>query len=254
MWFANVHTSGHYHFALSSLSFLLPCVFPAALSSSLSFHLSLKYLLMAITLATWESPDVYRVPVSASRNLQGHFSPFLQQVFCTLVKRCYFPLCPGITFLCPCFCSLHPCPCSPSTILYCCNPDWDSSEVKWKSPSCVQLIQSMEFSRPEYWGGSLSLFQAIFPTQGLNPGLPHCRQILYQLSQLSYQGSPGKVIGIEAQFKWHLESWKGSPHSSLHLSVQLAFTKHLLRINHWASYWGYSWKHWPWLQVYSPSL
>ena len=22
----------------------------------------------------------------------------------------------------------------------------------------------------------------IFPTQGLNPGLPHCRQILYQLS------------------------------------------------------------------------
>ena len=30
--------------------------------------------------------------------------------------------------------------------------------------------------------GSLSLFQGIFPTQGLNPGLPHCRQILYQLS------------------------------------------------------------------------
>jgi len=24
--------------------------------------------------------------------------------------------------------------------------------------------------------------QGIFPTQGLNPGLPHCRQILYQLS------------------------------------------------------------------------
>ena len=29
---------------------------------------------------------------------------------------------------------------------------------------------------------SLSLLQRIFPTQGLNPGLPHCRQILYQLS------------------------------------------------------------------------
>ena len=29
--------------------------------------------------------------------------------------------------------------------------------------------------------GSHSLLQ-IFPTQGLNPGLPHCRQILYQLS------------------------------------------------------------------------
>ena len=35
--------------------------------------------------------------------------------------------------------------------------------------------------------GSLSLLQGIFPTQGLNPGLPHCRQILYQLSQ---KGSP----------------------------------------------------------------
>ena len=35
--------------------------------------------------------------------------------------------------------------------------------------------------------GSLSLLQGIFPTQGLNPGLPHSRQILYQLS---HRGSP----------------------------------------------------------------
>ena len=34
---------------------------------------------------------------------------------------------------------------------------------------------------------SLSLLQGIFPIQGLNPGLPHCRQILYQLS---HKGSP----------------------------------------------------------------
>ena len=34
--------------------------------------------------------------------------------------------------------------------------------------------------------GSLSFLQGIFPTQGPNPGLPHCRQILYQLS---HQGS-----------------------------------------------------------------
>ena len=31
------------------------------------------------------------------------------------------------------------------------------------------------------------LFQEIFPTQGLNPGLSHCMQMLYHLSQ---QGSP----------------------------------------------------------------
>ena len=35
--------------------------------------------------------------------------------------------------------------------------------------------------------GSCSLLQGIFPTQRLNPGLPHCRQILYQLT---HQGSP----------------------------------------------------------------
>ena len=34
---------------------------------------------------------------------------------------------------------------------------------------------------------SCSFLQGIFPTQGSNPGLPHCRQILYQLS---HQGSP----------------------------------------------------------------
>ena len=39
--------------------------------------------------------------------------------------------------------------------------------------------------------GSLSLLQGIFPTQGSNPVLPHCRQILFQLS---YSGSPFKVI------------------------------------------------------------
>ena len=34
--------------------------------------------------------------------------------------------------------------------------------------------------------GSLSLLQGVFPTQGSNPGLLHCRRILYQLC---YEGS-----------------------------------------------------------------
>ena len=89
-------------------------------------------------------------------------------------------------------------------------------------------IQSMEFSRPEYWsglsfpspgdlpnlgmkprspalqadslrtepqgmpystgGGSLSLLQWIFPIQELSQGLLHCRRIFFY--QLKYQGSP----------------------------------------------------------------
>ena len=102
----------------------------------------------------------------------------------------------------------------------------------FKSFSHVQLfgtpwsIQSMEFSRPEYWSGqplpssgdlpnpgiepgspalqgdslpaeppgkpkntgmgSLSLLQQIFPTQESNWDLLHCRWILYPLSCVSY--------------------------------------------------------------------
>ena len=104
---------------------------------------------------------------------------------------------------------------------------------KWKSLNCVRLfvtprpIQSMKFSRPEYWSGypfpspgdlanpgieprspalqadslpaepqgkpkntgvgSLSLLQGIFRTQESNRGLLHCRQILYQLSYPIYR-------------------------------------------------------------------
>ena len=98
-----------------------------------------------------------------------------------------------------------------------------------------RTTQSMEFSRPEYWSGLsfpppgdlskpgikprsptiagrflpaepprkpkntgvgiLSLLQGIFSNQGSNPGLLHCRQILYQLShkRSSTAGSPPKV-------------------------------------------------------------
>ena len=41
---------------------------------------------------------------------------------------------------------------------------------------------------------SLSLLQGIFPTQELNPGLLHCRRILYQLS---HKGSP-RILEWEA--------------------------------------------------------
>ena len=41
--------------------------------------------------------------------------------------------------------------------------------------------------------GSLSLLQGIFPIHGSNPGLPHCRQIL---NQLSHKGSPRIVEWI----------------------------------------------------------
>ena len=52
--------------------------------------------------------------------------------------------------------------------------------------------------------GSHALLQGIFPTQGSNPGLPHCRQILYHLS---HQGSPWILEWIAYPFSrgssWH---------------------------------------------------
>ena len=38
------------------------------------------------------------------------------------------------------------------------------------------------------------LLQGVFPTQGLNPGLLHCRQILYQLSYIYYDLANYKEI------------------------------------------------------------
>ena len=116
-----------------------------------------------------------------------------------------------------------------------CHQSSETSFWKWKwklfSPIWLFVtpwtIQSMEFSRPEYWSGkpfpspgdfpnlgieprsptlqvdslpaepprkpknrgvgSLSLLQRIFLTQEVNWGLLHCRRLLYQLSN---QGSP----------------------------------------------------------------
>ena len=53
-----------------------------------------------------------------------------------------------------------------------------------ESLSHVQLRLYSPWNSPGQNTGvsSLSLLQGIFPSQGLNPGLPHCRQILYQLS------------------------------------------------------------------------
>ena len=58
---------------------------------------------------------------------------------------------------------------------------------------CLTLCDPTDYTSP--WDspgqntgvGSLSLLQEIFTTQGSNPGLLHCRPILYQLS---HKGSP----------------------------------------------------------------
>ena len=53
----------------------------------------------------------------------------------------------------------------------------------------TRLLCSRDFSGKYTGVGCYFLLQGIFPTQELNPGLLHCRQILYHLS---HQGSPLK--------------------------------------------------------------
>ena len=83
--------------------------------------------------------------------------------------------------------------------------DWG---VKW-SESCSVVSDSLRF-HGQYgsWSspcqitgvGSLFLLQGIYPTQESNPGLLHCRRILYQLS---HKGSPSYSKEIHDFFFLH---------------------------------------------------
>ena len=58
-------------------------------------------------------------------------------------------------------------------------------------PTDTRLLRPWDFLGKSTGVGCHFLLQGIFPTQGLNPGLPHCRQTLYCLSP---QGSPTQLI------------------------------------------------------------
>ena len=92
-----------------------------------------------------------------------------------------------------CYCSIHAPWIFLSDILLCCG---------LVAQLCLTLCDPMDCGPPgssvhrdspgkNIGMGCHALLQGIFPTQGLNPGLLHCRQILYCLS---HQGNP----------KWYL--------------------------------------------------
>ena len=92
------------------------------------------------------------------------------------------------------------------------------SEVKLKvTQSCPTLCDPMDYmvhgilqARILEWV-AFPFSKGIFPTQGLNPGLPHCRQILYQGSPRILQwvacpfssgsSQPRNLIGKRAQLE-----------------------------------------------------
>ena len=72
----------------------------------------------------------------------------------------------------------------------------------------VTVAQSRPWNSPgQNTGvGSCSLLQGIFPTQGLNPCLPHCRRIPYQLSHR--EGL--KLMSRQTQ-TWNVNLWTSKP-------------------------------------------
>ena len=112
----------------------------------------------------------------------------------------------------------------------CYSSTWAGNQGLW----CISKISSMEKTKlntrtPQHFNwekrphspwnspgqntgvGSISLLQGIFPTQGSNPGLPHCWQILYQLS---HKGSPLILEWVAYPFSsrssWP-RNWTGVP-------------------------------------------
>ena len=67
----------------------------------------------------------------------------------------------------------------------------------------ARLFCPWEFSGQEYWSGLPCCPPEDLPTQGSNPGFPHCRQILYQLS---HQGSP-RILEWTAYPFSRVSSW-----------------------------------------------
>ena len=76
----------------------------------------------------------------------------------------------------------------------------------WACESCLVVSDSLQphglyspWNSPSQNTGVGSLLQEVSPTQGLNLGLLHCRQILYQLS---HQESPRIQKWVSYPFSW----------------------------------------------------
>ena len=94
---------------------------------------------------------------------------------------------------------------------------WKRNVVCSIAQSCLTLFDPMDcslpgssvhggFSRQEHWSGCHALLLGIFPTQGLNPGLLHCRQILYLWATREAQENKWVVYPF-SRGTWFFTSW-----------------------------------------------
>ena len=81
--------------------------------------------------------------------------------------------------------------------------DWEHPLEEESESESLSVMSDFLNSPGQNTGvGSLSLLQGIFPTQGINPGLSYCGQILYQLSHkgsLEEEMAPTSAQSLVAQ-------------------------------------------------------
>jgi len=100
-----------------------------------------------------------------------------------------------VTVLCPLLAmSLSPLLCLTGSVLCLVTQLCPTLATPWTIAHQIPLSMGILQARILEW---VALFRRIFPTQGSNPGLPHCRQILYQLS---HQGSPRTLEWVAYPF------------------------------------------------------
>ena len=131
------------------------------------------------------------------------------------------------------------------------RPSWELSTYyrwrwKWKLLSRVWLFATPWLYSP--WNspgqnsgvGNLSLLQGVFPTQGLNPGLPYCRWILYQLRYQKKLGNMKKQstkrwYSYEYRRKSYIKNYKHLLHNQVYLHKIYELMRTYQIINSWTT-------------------
>ena len=93
----------------------------------------------------------------------------------------------------------------------------------------TRLLSPWDFSGKNTWVACRSLFQGIFQTQGFNPSLSHCGQILYHVS---HQQSPlrlNELLGWNTDSIGLVSSWSKTPEN---FSVSVSFPLSLFPTHH----------------------
>ena len=96
-----------------------------------------------------------------------------------------------------------------------------------------QLLCSRDSPGKNTGVGCHALLQGIFPIQGLNPGLLHCRRILYHLSHQespwnhNYDSHTGTIVVVQSlsQVPLLATTWTAAHHSLLSFTISQSLLK-----------------------------